>query len=78
MTAAMAGRDPRETPVAGDVLERQGKMFCMTRTVLEKTPKAPRGLVKYRTKTGNELSCWLPTWRAWAKSATVVKMGDSA
>jgi hypothetical protein len=73
----MAERDPRVTPVVGDVLETTverrrvdgwytPKVFFLT-TRLGGKRKAP-------TRDGE---CTFVAWRAWAKTATIIKRGDS-
>lgn len=71
-------RDPRETPVVGGVL--RGKWI--EREVVKLTTEPPLVLIMQRATCDSVRTAkdWLTPsrWRAWAKTAVVVKHGDSA
>jgi hypothetical protein len=66
-------RDPRTTPIAGDVL-RKGRW---TRRVESIAECGSAFMVLYTNGQPGTAGAWITTWRKWAKDAEVVSLGEA-
>ena len=64
-------RDPKIDPQEDDVLEKHG-VRVLTRTVIGRNGND----VKYSNSAGRTFTCWITTWREWAKDAKAVKIAQ--
>lgn len=67
----MTSRDPRVSPSAGDVLDRNGDRRVVLRVANDTVFYEDAEVVGFRFK-----SCWLTEWQAWAPGTVVVTQAE--